>query len=112
MDSPDLYHWELAKSEIPDLTPEKVKVPEVFKWKGWFWMVKDIWKGLAVYRSPNLDNWTRTGVMPRQTPVKDPAITALGNIRVLLFKMTTINTLTSILFIKKVQTTEGHGCKS
>jgi len=77
MDSPDLYHWELAKSEMPDPDPGKGEGPEVFKWKGWFWMVKDIWKGLAVYRSPNLDNWTRTGVI-LDKPGKRPGDNGIG----------------------------------
>jgi len=35
----------------------------VFRWKGWFWMVKDLWRGLGVYRSPDLDHWKFMGVI-------------------------------------------------
>ena len=30
--------------------PGKGEGPDVFFWKGWFWMVKDLWRGLGVYR--------------------------------------------------------------
>ena len=32
--------------------------PKVFRWKGYYWMVVDIWKGLGVYRSDDALTWT------------------------------------------------------
>ncbi|MGC8886536.1 MAG: glycosyl hydrolase [Verrucomicrobiia bacterium] len=77
MDSDDLYHWELSKSQMPDPAPGKGEGPEVFRWKGWFWMVKDIWRGLAVYRSADLDQWTSMGVI-LDKPGKRPGDDGVG----------------------------------
>jgi hypothetical protein len=63
LDSDDLYTWKPTQSEMPDPDPGKGEGPEVFRWKGWFWMVKDLWRGLGVYRSPDLDHWKFMGVI-------------------------------------------------
>jgi hypothetical protein len=62
-DSDDLYTWKPALSEMPDPRPGQGEGPDVIFWKGTFWMVKDTWKGLAVYRSPDADRWERTGTI-------------------------------------------------
>ena len=33
--------------------------PFVFQWKGHYWMLIDLWKGLAVFRSADLEHWTQ-----------------------------------------------------
>jgi poly(3-hydroxybutyrate) depolymerase len=63
LDSPDLYHWKTNQSEMPDPDPNKGEGPEVFFWRDYFWMVKDMWKGLGVYRSPDADHWEFKGVI-------------------------------------------------
>ena len=63
LDSDDLYTWRPTDSQMPDPDPGKGEGPEVFFWKGFFWMVKDLWRGLGVYRSPDLDQWQPTGVI-------------------------------------------------
>jgi len=30
----------------------------VFFWKGYYWLITDEWKGIAIYRSPDGDKWT------------------------------------------------------
>jgi len=56
-DSPDLYKWtDSGKKVIADQGGEG---PNVFKWKGKYWMVVDNWKGLGVYASDDLINWKR-----------------------------------------------------
>ena len=56
-DSPDLYHWtDSGKKVVGDKGGEG---PNVFKWKGKYWMVVDNWDGLGVYSSDDLENWTR-----------------------------------------------------
>ncbi|MCX6954850.1 MAG: family 43 glycosylhydrolase, partial [Verrucomicrobia bacterium] len=32
--------------------------PYVFRWRGHYWMLVDLWKGLGVYRSEDLQTWT------------------------------------------------------
>jgi len=63
LDSDDLYTWRPTDSQMPEPDPGKGEGPEVFFWKGSFWMVKDLWRGLGVYRSPDLDQWQPTGVI-------------------------------------------------
>lgn len=55
-DSPDLYHWTDGAKAVFDQPGEG---PKVFRWKNKYWMITDVWKGLAVYSSANLKNWDR-----------------------------------------------------
>jgi hypothetical protein len=54
--SPDLYHWTDGKKAVYDQPGEG---PKVFKWKNRYWMITDVWQGLAVYSSDDLLSWTR-----------------------------------------------------
>lgn len=54
--SPDLYHWTDGQKVIYDQPGEG---PKVFKWKDKYWMITDVWQGLAVYSSDNLITWAR-----------------------------------------------------
>jgi hypothetical protein len=54
-DSPDLYKWEHRGPAITDRSGEGAKV---FHWKDRYWMITDIWRGLAVYSSPDATAWT------------------------------------------------------
>lgn len=53
-DSQDLYHWEDKGKAVKS----RGEGPVVFEWNGYYWMIIDQWKGLGVYRSDDLDNWT------------------------------------------------------
>lgn len=55
-DSDDLYHWQVLGPLITDCPHEG---PNVFQWYDTYWMVTDTWKGQAVYRSDDLEAWTR-----------------------------------------------------
>nr|WP_221774584.1 family 43 glycosylhydrolase [Pelagicoccus albus] len=57
-DSPDLYTWTDKTKVIGDKSGEG---PKVFRWKDSYWMVTDVWQGLAVYRSDDALSWTRQG---------------------------------------------------
>jgi hypothetical protein len=55
-DSRDLTAWEDKGKAVGDQAGEG---PKVFRWKGAYWMVTDVWSGLAVYRSDDALHWTR-----------------------------------------------------
>ena len=55
-DSPDLKTWTDKTKTVGDKSGEG---PKVFRWKDAFWMVTDVWQGLAVYRSDDALTWTR-----------------------------------------------------
>jgi alpha-L-arabinofuranosidase len=55
-DSPDLVTWTDKGKVVADQPGEG---PKVFRWKGAYWMITDVWRGLAVYRSDDLTTWTR-----------------------------------------------------
>ncbi|GMK43224.1 glycosyl hydrolase [Paenibacillus glycanilyticus] len=59
-DSDDLYHWHSAR---PVLTHRGHEGPNVFRFKGSYWMIIDEWRGQGVYRSDDLDNWDRNGMI-------------------------------------------------
>ena len=55
-DSPDLENWTGRGKVVADQAGEG---PKVFQWRGAWWMITDVWRGLAVYRSTDAVNWTR-----------------------------------------------------
>ena len=55
-DSPDLNHWTDHGRVISDQAGEG---PKVFQWHGAWWMITDVWHGLAVYRSQDGLAWKR-----------------------------------------------------
>jgi hypothetical protein len=55
-DSPDLYKWEDKGKAMGERPGEG---PKVFRWKGCYWMVVDVWQGLGIYKSQDCLNWTR-----------------------------------------------------
>ncbi len=57
-DSDDLYHWECRGCAI-DLDGHEG--PNVFKFKGAWWMVADFWRGQGVFRSDDCLNWEHKG---------------------------------------------------
>lgn len=54
-DSPDLYQWTQRGVAIGDRAGEG---PKVFRWKDRYWMITDVWRGLAVYSSDDAVKWT------------------------------------------------------
>lgn len=57
-DSTNLYDWQVHGPVITDCEHEG---PNVFRWKGYYWMITDPWDGLGVYRSDDADYWERQG---------------------------------------------------
>lgn len=55
-DSRDLYSW-TDRGKVEGIG--RGEGAKVFKWKGNYWMLTDEWRGLAVYRSEDLETWTR-----------------------------------------------------
>lgn len=55
-DSSDLYNWSFGGISIDSIRQEG---PNVFEFGGYYWMIADVWKGLAVYRSDDLDSFKR-----------------------------------------------------
>ncbi|WBO63060.1 glycosyl hydrolase [Streptomyces camelliae] len=64
--SRDLYTWTRT---APAATDQSQEGPTVFRPAGVYWMVTDNWKGLSVYRSADLDTWTRE---PYQLLAEEP----------------------------------------
>ncbi|ASB48027.1 family 43 glycosylhydrolase [Alkalitalea saponilacus] len=56
-DSPDLYNW-TDKGRVQIDRARGGEGPKVFEWKGQYWMITDVWSGLALYKSDDLLNWT------------------------------------------------------
>ena len=55
-DSPDLSTWQDGGKAVGDKSGEG---PVAFRWKGSYWLIVDVWQGLAVYRSDDAMHWTR-----------------------------------------------------
>lgn len=56
-DSPDLATW-TDRGKCSGVGERPGEGPYVFHWRGAYWMLVDIWKGLGVYRSDDLQTWT------------------------------------------------------
>lgn len=55
-DSPDLYKWTSRGNAIPRVSGEG---PKIFRWQDHYWMMVDVWDGIAVFRSDDCLQWTR-----------------------------------------------------
>ncbi len=55
-ESKDLYTWVDKSKSVGDRSGEG---PKVFRWHDAWWMITDIWQGLAVYRSGDALQWVR-----------------------------------------------------
>ncbi|WDQ30297.1 glycosyl hydrolase [Paenibacillus marchantiae] len=53
-DSPDLYQWDVIGPVIAGRAHEG---PNVFRFGDSYWMIVDEWRGQAVYKSDDLENW-------------------------------------------------------
>ena len=59
-DSADLNTWTAPR---PAITGAAHEGPNVFALGGWYWLLTDEWRGLAVYRSADLASWQHTGMI-------------------------------------------------
>ena len=55
-DSRDLLAWNDRGKAVGDQGGEG---PVVFRWRNAYWMITDVWDGLAVYRSTDAASWSR-----------------------------------------------------
>jgi hypothetical protein len=55
-DSADLDHWTSKGTAIPGGRGEG---PKVFRWKDRYWLLVDVWDGVAVYQSSDCVTWKR-----------------------------------------------------
>ena len=55
-DSTDLHNWEYRGIAAGDCRQEG---PNVFRFGGYYWLISDVWQGLAVYRSDDCEKFTR-----------------------------------------------------
>jgi Glycosyl hydrolases family 32 N-terminal domain len=91
-DSKDLYNW-VDKGKAIDAHGEG---PKVFWFQNKYWMVIDVWKGMEIYHSDDLLNWTKQSTRVLEQPGKgldDQAIgghadVVVNNDRVFLFYFT------------------------
>ena len=75
-DSPDLYRWtDSGKKAVGDKAGEG---PNVFGWKGKYWMVVDNWNGCGIYSSGDMVNWDRQEKNILQEPGKGPDDGVIG----------------------------------
>jgi hypothetical protein len=54
--STNFHMWSDRGKVIGD---EAGEGPKVFRWRDRYWMITDVWKGLAAYRSKDAVNWER-----------------------------------------------------
>jgi hypothetical protein len=54
-ESKDLNTWTAQGAAITDRSSEG---PKIFHWHGQYWMIVDMWQGMAVYHSPDALHWT------------------------------------------------------
>lgn len=76
VDSGDLEHWSAAVKAIGDQAGEG---PKVFQWRGSWWMITDVWRGLAVYRSADGQHWERQAGNLLALPGKGMDDQVMGN---------------------------------
>jgi GH43 family beta-xylosidase len=74
-DSPDLKEWTLKGKVVGDQAGEG---PKVFQWRGAWWMITDVWRGLGVYRSSDAVTWKRQAGNLLQVPGKGLDDGAIG----------------------------------
>jgi len=60
-ESENLYKWKNAKDTIIGGPPHEG--PNVFEFKGFYWMLTDEWHGMRVYKSNDLDHWEKQGLI-------------------------------------------------
>ncbi|HET6995111.1 MAG TPA: family 43 glycosylhydrolase [Chitinophagaceae bacterium] len=73
-DSKDLYHWEDKGKAIA----ARGEGPKVFSWQGKYFMIVDAWKGMEIYSSNDLLNWTKQANRILEEPGKGKDDQAIG----------------------------------
>jgi hypothetical protein len=75
-DSPDLFKWTSKGNAIPDVSGEGAKI---FRWKEQYWMIVDVWDGLAAFSSSDCSRWKRQPDNLLKQPGTKPTDRASGH---------------------------------
>ena len=75
-DSRDLYRWTAGGVALSNRGQEG---PKAFWWKDKYWMITDMWKGLAVYSSTDAVTWTAQADPILAAPGIQPTDRGLGH---------------------------------
>lgn len=59
-ESKDLFHWKNVDNKILFGNQEG---PIIFEFENYYWMLTDEWKGMRVYKSVDLVNWEKQGLI-------------------------------------------------
>ncbi len=70
-DSPDLVTW-TDRGKTSGVGDRPGEGPYVFRWRNRHWMIVDLWKGLGVYHSHDLENWIPQSGDLLATPGRGP----------------------------------------
>lgn len=70
-DSDDLFTW--TGNDIPAVSDEPHEGAKAFKFQDQYWFVTDEWRGMGVYKSADLSNWTKQSnlILETQSQRKD-----------------------------------------
>ena len=60
-DSKDLKHW--VNLTEPAINSSEQEGAKVFRYKDYYWLLTDEWHGMRVYRSEDLTNWEKQGLI-------------------------------------------------
>lgn len=75
-DSRDLRTWTKVPGGPVSTTPGEG--PKAFRFKGYYWLIADAWKGLMVLRSEDALHWTQQDGFILSEPGRTPTDTAAG----------------------------------
>ena len=73
-ESSDLVNWVDRGRAVS----QRGEGPKVFKWQGKYFLLMDIWSGMAVFSSPDMKNWTRQENNILQAPGIGPDDKVIG----------------------------------
>ncbi|GAA3311889.1 hypothetical protein [Nonomuraea dietziae] len=105
-DSPDLRSWTDRGQAVGEQPGEG---PNVFRWRGSYWMVVDVWDGLAVYRSDDALTWARQpGTILRDDPRAHHADVLVRDGRALLYYFTPTGERTSAVGVAELDLRDGR----
>ncbi len=76
-DSPDLVTW-TDRGKTTGVGERPGEGPYVFHWRDRYWMIVDLWKGLGVYHSADLENWIPQSGDLLATPGRGPDDGVIG----------------------------------
>lgn len=60
-ESTDFVNW--TNIEKPTIRGGAQEGPKIFEFKDYYWMLADEWHGMRVYRSKDLENWEKQGLV-------------------------------------------------